>query len=371
MPEPQEPLVPFNDLKRPLSEQRQMLLQVIAGVIDSGQLVLGQKVSTFEENWSELLGVSDTVGVASGTDALVIGLASLGVKPGSVVATVANAGGYATTAAHSLGARMMFIDIDPENFLMDPEALRKTIEIQGKPDALVATHLYGNPADVVAIGKICEEYSIPWLEDCAQAAGGAVQGRALGSFATASTFSFFPTKNLGALGDGGAVATSSKELGEQVRQLRQYGWGQRYSIAINGGQNSRLDEIQASVLLERMNYLATQNLRRREIMNRYFDAIEGTDNRLVWNPSEPGTGHLAVVECADKTATMAKLEQQAIGHSIHYPVLDHHQPAWQAHYSDQLLPNSVQLNSRILSLPSFPEMTDSEIDRVCEVLGAI
>lgn len=361
--------MPFNDLKRPLEAQRDSLLSAIEEVISSGQLVLGEKVSAFEKSWSDELGVSEVVGVASGTDALTIGLAALGIGLGSTVATVSNAGGYTTCAAHSLGARMMFIDVDPCTHLLDPDSLVRSIEKYGRPDALVATHLFGNAVDAVAIGEICDHYSIPWLEDCAQAAGGKLGERALGSFATAATFSFFPTKNLGALGDGGAVATDDTELNQRLRMLRQYGWGERYSVEVLGGQNSRLDEMQAAVLLSRIALLAEQNSRRVEILNRYFDAIAGGEDRLVWNPDCVGTGHLAVVESMDRDRLKAKLDSFAIGYSVHYPILDHLQPAWKARYSVQELPVSEQLNQKILSLPSFPEMTESEIDRVCYVLS--
>ncbi len=234
--------------------------------------------------------------------------------------------------------------------------------------AVVATHLYGLMCDVEGIVEICRERGIAVVEDCAQAAGAQRGGRRAGSLGDAATFSFYPTKNLAAIGDGGAVATNTPEVDERVRALRQYGWSQKYRAEVPGGWNSRLDELQAAVLRVGLARLDERNERRREIVRRYAEALPPHAGRFVWNDGEDFVGHLAVILAEDRDHVRTALDAAGIGTDVHYPVTDYEQPAWR---SDVRLPVTDHAVAHVLTVPCFPELTEDEVDRVCEALGEL
>jgi len=293
----------------------------------------------------------------------------VGCCTGDVIVTAANCGGYATTAARRAGLRVLFADVDETSLALS----RSTVERILNPDvrAVVVTHLYGLLADVEGILALCREQQIAVVEDCAQAAGARREGRRAGAFGDVAAFSFYPTKNLAALGDGGAVATDNDDVAERIRLLRQYGWGSKYHVAIQGGQNSRLDELQATMLRIRLPRLDDWNGQRRRIVARYVDALPEHAGRFIATDREDYVAHLAVAVFEDRDRVRARFDDAGIGTDVHYPVADHEQPAWHAEYEDVRLPATEYAVEHVLTVPCFPELIDEEIERVCEVLRGL
>lgn len=359
--------VPLNDLSRALQEQRAGLTDAFARVVDSGWTVLGPEHSAFEAEFGAYVGAEHVIGVGNGTDALEITLRAVCLPGRDLVLTAANCGGYTTVAARSAGLRVGYVDVHPESHLLDPAALASALG----PDVgvVVVTHLYGRLADVAAITALCAPLGIPVVEDCAQAAGARGPAGHAGTAADAGTFSFYPTKNLGALGDGGAIVTQDAELAGRLRAARQYGWASKYSIGTPGGRNSRLDEVQAAILRHRLPLLDAANERRREIVARYA-AAAGPRVRVLPADGPHHVGHLAVVETASRAELVAHLAAHEVRTDTHYPIPDHRQPAFAAHYADVHLPVTERLADSIVTLPCFPEMTEAEIGQVSDALAS-
>src|ERR1043166_7432829 len=249
----------------------------IQRVLESGWFILGQETQAFEREFATYLGLGSVVGVGNGTVALEISLRACGIGHGDVVATVSHTAVATVAAIELTGARPLFVDIDPASFTMEPNGLRDAVRsFRGKNSAeggarlkaIVPVHLYGHPANMPAIVDVAEEFDLFVVEDCAQAAGAKLNGKIAGAWGEAACFSFYPTKNLGALGDGGAVVTNDAGLGERVRMLREYGWKDRYISAICG-MNTRLDELQSAILRVKLKYLDSENTRRSELARRY------------------------------------------------------------------------------------------------------
>ncbi|MEG3193525.1 DegT/DnrJ/EryC1/StrS family aminotransferase, partial [Lysobacter sp. D1-1-M9] len=278
---------------------------------------------------------------------------------------VANAAMYSTSAVLAIGATPVFIDIAQDS-TMDPGALRTAADTDAL-DAVVVTHLYGRLADMSAILDVANAFNIPVVEDCAQAHGARDRlGRAAGSLGAIGSFSFYPTKNLGALGDGGAVTTSDPVLADRVRQLRQYGWGQKYTNEVAGGRNSRLDELQAAMLRIMLPRLDGWNSRRREIANRYSTSIRHPDIAV---PSPGGTeyvAHLYVLRTQRRQELREHLASLEIATEVHYPLSDHRQPCLEGKYAAESLERTERHSASVLSIPCFPELTDAEVDRVVD-----
>ncbi|WP_405085618.1 DegT/DnrJ/EryC1/StrS family aminotransferase [Microbispora sp. NBC_01389] len=364
--------IPVNDLRRHASVSEKEVSASVGRVLGSGRYVLGEECEFFEKEFAEFCGTAHCVGVANGTDAIELGLRALGVRPGGRVATVANAGPYTTTALTALGARPVFVDVDHETRLMDLAHLKQVLDEQVL-DAVVVTHLFGLLHDMETALDLADRAGVPVFEDCAQAHGARRDGRRAGSSGAAASFSFFPTKNLGALGDGGAVVTGSAEVAERVRRLRQYGWEPKYRVAAAGGRNSRLDEMQAAVLRARLPLLDGWNRRRREIAARYSREIRGA--RVTCPPvyGEEFAAHLYVVVSDDREALRTHLARASILTDVHYPVADHRQPV-PGRAGDRDLPVALPvtdaLTASVLTLPCFPELTDEEVTRVISAVDA-
>jgi dTDP-4-amino-4,6-dideoxygalactose transaminase len=307
--------------------------------------------------------------VANGTDALFIALSSLGVTQGSKVATVANAGGYTTGAAFRLGATPVFIDVDTETAQMSAISLRNTLIVE-KISVVVLTHLYGLVGDVVEIANVCKEFNVPLIEDCAQSFGAKIGDQPAGTFGDISTFSFYPTKNLGAFGDAGAVLTQRRELAQRVQSIAQYGWGDRYSVDLENGVNSRIDEIQAAALLRQLPFIESQNLRRREIIQRYQEVLS-RPRRMIMSDQTNFVGHLAILLTDTRDSDKNILGELGVATGIHYPIADYLQPAWRDRASDVTLPATENIQRQILTLPCFPAMTEAEIDQVVNALKTL
>ena len=338
------------------------LTEIASSVLNSSQHILGQNVTDFERVFGNYIGVKECIGVANGSDALVIALRALGINRNDEVATVANAGFYTCAALNQIGAQPIFIDIDLDSQLIDPKDFKSKV-LTNKIKFLVVTHLYGQVAPIKELLDICIENGIRVLEDCAQAHGAQVDGKKVGSFGDISTFSFYPTKNLGAVGDGGAVLTNNIELAEKVRKIRQYGWGKKYEVEIENGVNSRLDELQAAFLLEKLENLDTWNKQRISIAEQYTKAFTGAKVKVLSNTLE-GVAHLFVVLSDNRKELIDHLAKHKIQSAIHYPIADHKQKIYENRFKDIKLPITEDSVGKILSLPIYPGMKQEDINHI-------
>lgn len=365
--------VPFGDWKRQNATMRAEIDTAIGRVLDSGRYILGGEVSGFEAEWAAYCSVGHAVGVASGAEALYLALAALSVGPGDEVITVANACMYQVAAIMQTGARPVLVDVDPATSTMAPAALAAAVT--GYTRAIMPVHLYGRLADMNAISAIAARHGLPVIEDAAQAHGAWAldaegQPRKAGAWGAIGCFSFYPSKNLGALGDGGALVTNDGALAERLRHLRMYGWAEKYVTVDVGGRNSRLDELQAAVLRVKLRYLDAGNAARRERATWYTELLTGLPMGLP--PDEPGhVYHLYVVSRERRDGLRAALASAGIGCDVHYPLPAHLQPAYAAlGYAPGALPQTERLAQRILSLPLFPELTRAEIETVAAAVRA-
>lgn len=349
-----------NDRKAYLSKNKAKLLNTLSSVLDTGLLVLGQQTSKFEQKFSEFVGVDFCIGVGNGSDALEIALKATGIGPDQRVATVANAGMYSTGAILNLGANPVFMDVDSktQNATLEQveAAIRKGVS------AVIITHLFGRGVhEIGEISKLCDTHNIALIEDCAQAHGAKVGQQKVGSYGDAATFSFYPTKNLGALGDGGAVLTKSSELAEKIYALRQYGWKEKYNVELAGGRNSRLDELQAAFLVELLPDLNSANEARRQIAKAYSDSIEHPLVQTPCSGSEDYVAHLYVVQTEKRESLKAHLEGLGVKTDIHYPIPDHKQKILEDKFSNLTLPVTEALSKKILTLPCYPELNEDQL----------
>jgi aminotransferase EvaB len=360
--------IPINDLSRLSEDDLSAFNQIFSKICASGYFMLGPHTKNFEKLLAELVRMPNVVCVANGTDALTLALLTMGVSQNSKVITVANAGGYTTTAALRLGAHPILADIAISNGQMDPGSLRSVLTQHPDTHTVVVTHLFGLMAPIEEISEICQEFKVKLIEDCAQSIGASLGDRPAGSWGDASTFSFYPTKNLGCLGDGGAVALRVREDAQKLRQLAQYGWGERYSVELRSGFNSRIDEIQAAILNYRLKKLAVENNIRREIISRYAGALTH-GRRMLWRDDSSFVGHLAILITDQRAADQTYLEEHGISTGIHYPIVDHLQQAWVPVFEGQTSYAAEKLSQHILTLPCFPTLTENEVQRVCTVLS--
>ncbi|NLA67759.1 MAG: DegT/DnrJ/EryC1/StrS family aminotransferase [Gammaproteobacteria bacterium] len=358
--------IPVNSLGRRVAPMRERLLAALESVLDGGHYVLGPAVEAFEAAFAAYCGVAHCVGVASGSDALELALKAVGVAPGDRVAMAANAAMYGAHAALACGAEPVFVDVAADSTL-DPAALERALDDRGPVRAVLATHLYGRLAQVDALAAACRGRGIALVEDCAQAHGArAPDGRRAGAFGDAAAFSFYPTKNLGALGDAGAVVSGDAAVAERVRALRQYGWERKYVSALPGGRNSRLDELQARILHEQLPLLDGWNERRRAIAGRYSRGIRHPDIAVPAPAGEGHVVHLYVVHCGRRDALRAHLAEAGIATDVHYPLPDHRQPCLGGRHAALSLPVTERQARTALSLPCFPELSDAEVERVID-----
>lgn len=359
-------VIPVNSLRRHIEAIEGQLTEAASEVIRSGYFVLGPNVKAFEAEFAAYCGTEHCVSMANGTDALELSLRALGVHEHDRVAVVANAAMYSTTAVTACGAEPIFIDVLADEATMDPVALAAVLGAQSLK-AVVVTHLYGRLARIDDIVEQCQRAGVPVVEDCAQAHGAAsADGRKAGAFGDIGTFSFYPTKNLGALGDGGAAVCRDETLADRLRQLRQYGWSQKYTNALAGGRNSRLDEIQASMLRRMLPLLDGWNERRRAVSNRYSSEIRNDRIALSAPAGQDYIGHLYVARTSERSTLQAYLQQKGIQSEIHYPIPDYRQPCFGERFLAIALPMTEILCDTVITLPCFPEITDEEVQRVID-----
>jgi dTDP-4-amino-4,6-dideoxygalactose transaminase len=346
----------------------------VARTLESGWYILGQEIKSFETEFAAWLGATAAIGCGNGTDALALALRALGIGPGMSVVTVSHTAVATVAAIEMVGATPLLIDIEPDCYTMDPAELAAVLDHPpaGAPPirAVIPVHLYGQPAALDAIIAACSRHGVKVIEDCAQAHGATIGGRKVGTFTEVATFSFYPTKNLGALGDGGMLATQDAARGADIAALRQYGWRTHY-ISDTVGVNSRLDELQAAILRVKLQHLDAQNARRQAIAGLYDDALRGTT--IAPPARRDGVGHvfhLYVLRTPDRAALQARLRADGVGTGVHYPSPVHLQPAYRGRIA--VGPSGCRATERaaeqVLSLPMYPELTDSQVQHVCEAL---
>ena len=335
----------------------------VARVVERNWFVLGAEVAAFEESFAAYCGVPHCIGVGNGTDALELSLRALGVGAGHEVALAPNAGFYGSTAVKLVGALPAYVDIDPQTLALCPRALETQLTAR-RPSAIILTHLYGQLAAVEEVAEIAARFDVPLIEDVAQAHGARRGGRTAGSFGALACFSFYPTKNLGALGDGGAVVCSDGQLGARVRSLRQYGWGRKYHNEVAFGRNSRLDEMQAAVLNDKLPRLDDANEARRAIARAYRDAFSDLPLELPASLGSDHVVHLYVVRTTRRDELRGFLGDQGIASDIHFPVPDHRQAIHAAQYAGVSLPQAEAACATVLSLPCYPGMPPAHVEKV-------
>ena len=358
--------VPFVDLQAQYASIKADVDRAVAQVLQRGDFVLGQAVERFEADFAAYLGVGHACGVGNGGDAIELALRACGIGPGDEVITAANTFIATVQAIAAAGATPVLVDVDPLFYTIDPDAAAAAVTPRTR--AIVPVHLYGQPADMGAVQAIAARHDLVVVEDAAQAHGARERGRRAGSAGRAAAFSFYPSKNLGAAGDGGMVVTSDADVANRVRLLRNYGQQAKYSH-VTPGRNSRLDTLQAAVLAVKLRRLDEWNAARRRHAESYRERLEGRVRVPAVRPGAEHVFHLFVVEVDGRDDVQRRLGERQIHTGIHYPVPVHLQPACAPlGYRAGDFPVTEAAAARILSLPMYPELTEAQIDYVCEAL---
>jgi len=366
--------IPQTDPRAAYLAQRTAIDAAIRRVLESGSYILGREVEIFEAAFADFIGVGHAVACGSGTDAIELALRACGIGAGDLVFTVSHTAVATVAAIERVGAIAVLIDVLPGTYTMAPHELSRALWAPplGRPAAVLPVHLYGQPAELRALGELARAHGLRLIEDCAQSHGASYNGRATGSVGDVGCFSFYPTKNLGAVGDGGMAVTNDAALAAALREIREYGWRERY-VSARIGINSRLDPIQAAILRVKLGSLVEYNTRRQDIASRYDAGLAGLP--LVGPARRPDAIHVFhqyVIRLAERDALREWLRAAGIGTGIHYPVPVHLQPA----YRDRCAagPSGLSVTERaarqILSLPMYPQLSDAMADRViAEIRG--
>ena len=360
----------FNDLRSSYLSLKAEIDSAVSQTLESGWYILGKQTAAFELEFADFCGVQGCVGVASGTDAISLSLRACGIKHGDEVVTVSHTAVATVAAIRLVGATPVLVDIDPDTYTLNPEMLEDVITPATK--AIVVVHIYGHPAEVTNIRDIAHRYGLWLIEDCAQAHGATLYGGLVGSFGDLACFSFYPTKNLGCLGDGGAVVGSNRNLLEKVRLLREYGWtpGKRYVSQIEG-VNSRLDELQAAVLRTKLRHLNEQNEVRRSLAAQYDQFLPTSVVRPIEKPGCKHVYHLYVVRIKARDAMREVLRANGVETGVHYAVPIHQQPAYQnGSVRCGKLVVTERYATEILSLPMYSTLTPTHVKYICEIITA-
>ncbi len=356
-------MIPASNPLASYRTRKEALDKAVLKVLEDGWYILGKEVTAFEGEFAAYVGCTNGIGVGSGTEAIHIALKACGIGVGDEVITVSHTAVATVAAIEAAGAVPVLVDIEPDYYTMDTDKLESAITPHTK--AVIPVHLYGQPANMTAILHITRPRGIFVIEDCAQAHGATYLGRPVGAWGDMACFSFYPTKNLGAYGDGGMVTASDTELAGRCRLLREYGWAERYISSIPGG-NSRLDEIQAAILRVKLTDLNIDNTRRGVIAESYNSLLNGTDLTLP-RPRPQGSHvfHLYVVRSRRRDALQTFLKKRGIGSLIHYPVPVHLQPAYcgRIRCGDGMA-ETEKAACEVLSLPMYPELTETEVQTV-------
>ncbi len=363
-------MILLNNFRAEPAELVEAELAAVRRVIESAHYILGAEVERFEHEWAQYCGVRECVGTGNCMDALEVGLRGLGIGPGDEVITTPSTAFATTLAILKAGATPVFADIDPATALLDPASVSRCITPRTR--AVLIVHLYGRIAPMDRWQKLCADARIHLIEDCAQAHGAAWNGKRAGSFGEFGAFSFYPTKNLGTIGDAGALVSDDDALVTHARRLRNYGQAERFHH-VEIGLNSRLDELHAALLSERLGWLQQFTERRRQVAQAYFDGIENPRIRLLDRPAaaEQHVHHLFVLTCDERDRLRDFLEQRGVQTAVHYPIPVHRQPPCTGFRCDSAgLARAERHAATCLSLPCNPQLTDDEVGQVIEAVNA-
>jgi aminotransferase EvaB len=357
------------DYRAELDDLGDEILRAMDRVMRSGRLILGPEVERFERSLADYLGGGHGIGVANGTDAITAALMALGIGPGDEVITVANTATATVNAIVRSGATPVFCDVDLQTALLDVNQVRRLVT--SKTRAVVPVHLYGNAVDIPRLLAQLENTGVFVVEDCAQALGTTLHGRAVGTFGDVGTFSFYPTKNLGAYGDGGFCFTKSETLAETLRQVRRYGFQQR-DYAVRPGMNSRLDELQAAILNVKLPHLDANIVKRRSLAAAYTKWLPQQNlEHISTTAGCDHSHHLYPIRCVERDLLARELGKRGIETGVHYPHPIHRMPAFEASGPYPELPNSVRLCREVLSLPLHPSLGVEDVRTVCDAVGEV
>lgn len=364
-------MIPFNNLKLANADLQNDLNDAIQRVLQSGWYILGPELDSFEAAFAAYHGLKYAVGVANGTDAIELSLRAAGIGLDDEVITVAHTAVATVCAIERCGARPVFVDIDPVTYTMDVAKAENVITPRTK--ALLPVHLYGHPANLRDLAALAARKHLLLIEDCAQAHGARFEGRLVGTWGQLAAFSFYPTKNLGAFGDGGAIITNDSGFAERLKRLRNYGQTNRY-VHVERGINSRLDEMQAAILTVKLVYLDRHNDERRLLADHYRHVLQGLE--AITLPHDDANirhvHHLYVIRTPQRDTIMERLKEHGIGTLIHYPVPVHRQPAYQdLDYAEGSLPETERAAAEVLSLPMYVNLTENDVQVVAQTLRQI
>lgn len=362
-------MIPFVDLHAQLESIRAELGPAMANVLETSSFIRGPALSEFEDSFARLVGAEYALGVGSGTEALQLAVRALGIGPGDEVITVANTWISTAFSASHVGAKVVLVDVDPDTYQMDTERLAEAITPNTK--AVIPVHLYGHPAPMRKIMEICRPRGIKVIEDVAQAPNAKVNGKCVGTIGDIGCYSFYPSKNLGCYGDGGAVVTNQPALAEKLKKLSDYGQSERFNHQVIG-YNSRLDTLQAAVLNTKIPYLNEWNEARRQVAEWYTDELRNMALKL---PTEAAgvraVYHLFVIQIDERDACLEYLHKKDIMAQVHYPSLIHLQPCYEhLGYRPGDFPVAEAAVGRILSLPIYPELTQDQVGIVANALSS-
>ena len=358
--------IPQTDPRASYIAQQPAIDRAISGVLEGGSYILGREVGSFERAFADFVGVSHAVGCASGTDAIELALRACNIGAGDLVFTVSHTAVATVAAVERVGAMAVLVDVEPGTYTMSPHELSRALQkpYAGRPAAVLPVHLYGQPAELSTLCDLARANGLYLIEDCAQSHGAVYRGRPTGSFGDIGCFSFYPTKNLGAFGDGGMAVTKDPALAAALREIREYGWRERY-VSAYVGINSRLDSIQAAILGVKLGSLVADNARRRTIAHRYDLGLSKLPLMLPKRRAEAThVFHQYVIGLTERDRLRNWLHAAGIGTGIHYPVPVHLQPAYRGRLAAG--PSGLSVTERaarqILSLPMYPQLSEEMID---------
>ncbi len=360
-------MIPVADPGAQYRAHKEQIDSAISRVTSGGWYILGKEVEAFEKEFADFVSVPLCTSVANGTDALMLALRAVGIGYGDEVITVSHSAVATVAAIELTGAIPVFADIDPLTRCMNPSSIEGLIS--GKTKAIVPVHIFGHPADMGRIMSIADLHGLKVIEDCAQAHGASINNKKVGTLGHAAAFSFYPTKNLGAIGDGGAVVTKDSETHDRLLRLRQYGWKERY-ISEEPGCNSRLDELQAAILRVKLPYLSFDNSKRREIAKQYSEALQNSNIKIPFTAHDTQHAmHLYVLEVEERDTFEAYMKSRGIATARHYPLPIHAQPAYKGRIQGaDKLPVTEMLYKRMVTLPLYPELGQDQVKRICLAL---
>ena len=356
--------IEFFPMQRKIAKHRSLINNRISAVLDSGSFILGQNLKEFETSFAKYLSSKHSIGVGNGADAIEICIRALNLNQGSKILTVANASSYSVNAIVASGMKNVFMDVDPKTLNCNFKNFINAFDDGVK--AVILTHLYGNPVEEVEeIVEFCKSKNVFVIEDCAQAHGAQLQGKMVGTFGDMAAFSFYPTKNLGALGDAGLVATDSGLFASRAYKLRNYGWGDKYKVEIEGGRNSRLDEIQASILSGLLEHLEEENALRKRFANEILGSVHNLFLNFL-NYSASSVFHQLVLLSNYREELVKYLSENNIQTAIQYPIVDY---SFLSQPEIDKLKFTVEANNKIISLPFHPFLTKEEIKKLITLLN--